>query len=402
MNATEPQIVVAGHICVDIIPAWSQTDASFASIFQPGSLNQVGPALISTGGAVSNTGIALHRLGVPVRMMGKVGPDLFGRAILDVVRSYDETLTAGMIVAPDADSSYTLVINPPGVDRIFLHCPGANNTFGAGDVDLEQVRGAKVFHFGYPPLMRRMYLDDGAELATLLRAVRALGVTTSLDMAQPDPTSEAGRVDWQRVLVNVLPHVDLFAPSLDEMLFMLDRRRYDAIQRGEDARTPDAALLQGLSQRLLELGAAVVALKLGELGLYLRTSADPARLAAGGALLSSLPASWLGRELLTPCFVVNVAGATGAGDCTIAGLLASLLHGRTIEQALLDATAVGAASVESPDATGGVPAWETVQSRLADAWDKHPLQISADDWQVDAAHQVWHSPADFRTEASRP
>ena len=124
----------------------SQTDASFASIFQPGSLNQVGPALISTGGAVSNTGIALHRLGVPVRMMGKVGPDLFGRAILDVVRSYDEALTAGMIVDPDADSSYTLVINPPGVDRIFLHCPGANNTFGANDVDLEQVRRAKVFH----------------------------------------------------------------------------------------------------------------------------------------------------------------------------------------------------------------------------------------------------------------
>ena len=84
MNATEPQIVVAGHICVDIIPAWSQTDASFASIFQPGSLNQVGPALISTGGAVSNTGIALHRLGVPVRMMGKVGPDLFGLSLIHI------------------------------------------------------------------------------------------------------------------------------------------------------------------------------------------------------------------------------------------------------------------------------------------------------------------------------
>jgi sugar/nucleoside kinase (ribokinase family) len=393
-----PQIVVAGHICVDIIPAWEQAVESFAATFKPGRLNEVGPALVSTGGAVSNTGIALHRLGVPVRMMGKVGPDLFGRAIFDVVRSYDEALIGGMIVDPDADSSYTLVINPPGVDRIFLHCPGANNTFEAADVSLDKVRGASIFHFGYPPLMRRMYLDDGAELATLLRDVRSLGITTSLDMAQPDPTSEAGRVDWRRLLEAVLPHVDIFAPSLDEMLYMLDRAHYDAIQCGEAARTPDSELLQRLSQRLLDMGAAVVALKIGELGLYLRTTADAGRFAAGGDLFSPLPDGWLGRELLTPCFIVNVTGTTGAGDCTIAGLLTSLLHGRSAEQAILDATAVGAASVESPDATGGVPTWDAVQTRLGRGWAKHPLRIDAGGWQSDPAHQVWHSPAELGME----
>ncbi|HRW49604.1 MAG TPA: carbohydrate kinase family protein, partial [Caldilinea sp.] len=187
MTRAAPQIVVAGHLCVDVIPEFEQGVSSLATLLTPGRLNKVGPALISTGGSVSNTGIALHRLGVPVRLMGKVGRDLFGGAILDVVRGYDEALTEGMIVDPAADSSYTLVINPPGVDRIFLHCPGANDTFGAADVDLDKVRGARIFHFGYPPIMRRMYLNDGDELAELLRAVRALGVTTSLDMAQPDP-----------------------------------------------------------------------------------------------------------------------------------------------------------------------------------------------------------------------
>ncbi|HAJ34594.1 MAG TPA: carbohydrate kinase family protein, partial [Chloroflexi bacterium] len=125
MSKSNPLIIVAGHICVDIIPAWPQAVESFAAVFKPGRLNEVGPALVSTGGAVSNTGIALHRLGVPVQLMGKVGPDLFGRAILDVVAGYDPALTEGMIVDPAADSSYTLVINPPGVDRIFLHNPGA-------------------------------------------------------------------------------------------------------------------------------------------------------------------------------------------------------------------------------------------------------------------------------------
>lgn len=394
MSKTNPLIIVAGHICVDIIPAWPQAVESFAAVFKPGRLNEVGPALISTGGAVSNTGIALHRLGVPVQLMGKVGPDLFGRAILDVVAGYDPALTAGMIVDPTADSSYTLVINPPGVDRIFLHNPGANRTFGAADVDLAKVRGAKVFHFGYPPIMRRMYLDDGAELATLLHAVHDLGVTTSLDMAQPDPTAEAGRVDWRRVLENALPHVDIFAPSLDETIFMLDRAHYDAIQRGEAARTPDVDLLHRLAQELLDMGAAVVALKLGELGLYLRTTNNAERLAAAGALIAPLHAGWLGRELLTPCYVANLAGTTGAGDCTIAGLLTSLLHGRPAEEAILDATAVGAASVESPDATGGVPTWEAVQARRAAGWEKHPLRINAGGWTPDPAHHLWRSPAD--------
>jgi sugar/nucleoside kinase (ribokinase family) len=399
MSNQHPSIIVAGHICVDIIPAWIQAVESFAATFKPGRLNEVGPALVSTGGAVSNTGIALHRLGVPVRLMGKVGPDLFGRAILDVVAGYDPVLTEGMIVDSTVDSSYTLVINPPGIDRIFLHNPGANRTFGAADVDLEKVRGASVFHFGYPPIMRRMYLEDGAELAALLRSVHALGVTTSLDMAQPDPLSEAGRVDWRRVLENALPHVDIFAPSLDETIYMIDRPHYDAIQRGETARTPDGELLHRLSQQLLEMGAAVVALKLGDMGLYLRTTADPARLASAGNAFAPLPPGWLGREMLTPCYMVDVAGTTGAGDCTIAGLLTSLLRGRSADQALLDATAVGAASVESPDATGGVPTWDAVQTRLSEGWAKHPLRINAGGWQADGEHHIWRSPDDAGQEA---
>lgn len=393
-----PSIVVAGHICVDIIPAWTQAVESIAAILRPGRLTEVGPALVSTGGAVSNTGIALHRLGVSVRLMGKIGPDLFGRAILDVVRSYDEALTEGMIVDPDADSSYTLVINPPGVDRIFLHCPGANNTFSAADVDLEKVRGAKIFHFGYPPIMRRMYLDEGAELAALLQAVRGLGVTTSLDMAQPDPNSEAGRIDWRKLLMRVLPHVDIFAPSLDETIYMLDRPLFDAIQRGEASHVPDLMLLRRLAEQVLDMGAAVVALKLGDLGLYLRTTGDADRIAAAGAAFTPLPAGWIGRELLTPCFVANLAGTTGSGDCTVAGLLTSLLDGRPADEAILDATAVGAASVESPDATGGVPSWEAVQARRAAGWPKHPLRINAGGWRPDPTRQVWRSPLDAKWE----
>ena len=48
------------------------------------------------------------------------------------------------------------------MDRSFLHCPGANDTFGPEDIDVERLAGVSLFHFGYPPLMRRMYSDGGA------------------------------------------------------------------------------------------------------------------------------------------------------------------------------------------------------------------------------------------------
>ena len=67
------EVVVAGHVCLDVIPVLSGPAG-----LEPGRLLEIGPAEMSTGGAVPNIGLSLHRLGVPVRLMGKVGDDLFG------------------------------------------------------------------------------------------------------------------------------------------------------------------------------------------------------------------------------------------------------------------------------------------------------------------------------------
>ena len=98
-KAAPAEAIVAGHICLDIIPAFKSRVALPQDFFVPGDLVKIGPAVVATGGAVSNTGLALHRLGVPTRLMGKVGDDLFGRAIVDIVRGVAPELAAGMIVA---------------------------------------------------------------------------------------------------------------------------------------------------------------------------------------------------------------------------------------------------------------------------------------------------------------
>jgi len=251
------EAVVAGHICLDIIPTFEARDKGLESLLSPGRLVEVGPAVTSTGGAVSNTGLALNRLGIRTKLLGKVGEDLFGTAILDIIRRHNDALGKGIVVSPGESSSYTVVISPPGMDRMFLHCPGTNDTFGLDDVDMDQLEGVQLFHFGYPPVMRRMYEDEGGELATLMERVKAHGLTTSLDMTYPDPDSEAGRVNWVAWLERVLPHVDIFLPSLDEILFMLDRHHHDTLSKtttGELASVVDTSLMSTLASRLLTMG----------------------------------------------------------------------------------------------------------------------------------------------------
>jgi len=397
MPIDSPVAVVAGHICLDIIPAFERRPDNLAELLVPGRLIEVGPAVLSTGGAVSNTGLALYRLGIPTRLLGRVGDDLFGEAILQLIRRHAPPLADGMLIARGEASSYTLVISIPGLDRMFLHCPGVNDTFSAADVPWDELAGGRLFHFGYPPIMRRFYTAGGGELEALFRAARQRGLTTSLDMAMPDPGSASGQVDWQSILARTLPHVDVFLPSLEETLYMLDRERFERLSgRGELLTQCDGVLLSDLSARLLALGAAVVGLKLGAHGLYVRTTEDDQRLRALEPAAGRRIPDWRGRELLSPCFEVEVAGTTGCGDATIAGFLAGLLHGLPPEEVMTAAVGAGACCAERPDAVSGVPAWQRLQERIDRGWRKRPIGAWGAGWQWDPVRKVAFGPTDAR------
>ncbi len=385
-------VIVAGHICLDIFPSLAGISReAFERSFVPGHLIQCGPATLATGGAVSNVGQALHRLGIPVQLMGKIGADLFGQAVRQIVEARGRGLADGLIVDPTAVTSYTVIINPPAVDRILLHYSGPNDTFSAADVRYDLTAQASLFHFGYPPIMRRMYEADGAELIELFRRVRADGVTTSLDMAFPDPAAPAGRADWAKILRGVLPYVDIFLPSVEETLFMLRRPTYEELQRryGDDLLdgiTPD--LLSGLGDELLAMGTKIVGLKLGHRGFYLRT-ADRAAMAYLGRAAPNDPAAWADLEIWTPCFRVEVVGTAGAGDATVSGFLAGLLRGLSAVEAVTAAVAVGACCVEAADTLSGIRPWEETLARVTAGWPRHTLTLDAAGWQADAEHGLW-------------
>jgi sugar/nucleoside kinase (ribokinase family) len=391
----EREAIVAGHICLDVFPTLSGGSV----VYKPGQTIEAGPVIFSTGGAVSNTGLALHKLGVSTGLMGKVGSDLFGQAILQIIESHGPGLSEGMVVAPEESSSYSIILSPPNADRMLIHAPGSNATFGADDVRYDLLEPVRLFHFGYPPLMERMYANNGDELVTIFKRIKAMGITTALDLSMPDPNSAAGRADWHAILSATLPHMDVFLPSAEEILLMLRRPLFDQLAANAHNSRPleqmGPEMFSELGQALLDMGTKIVGLKSGDRGLYLRTANAMVlqKMGRGGVANAE---NWSDRELWTPCFATQVAGTTGSGDTTIAGFLMGLLRGMAPEETLQAACAVGACNVEAVDALSGIRSWPETAERIAAGWPRLPiaLDLAEAGWHWDSTHEVWIGPAD--------
>jgi sugar/nucleoside kinase (ribokinase family) len=221
-----------------------------------------------------------------------------------------------------------------------------------------------------------------------------------MDMAMPDPTRPAGKADWPLILKRVLPYVDVFLPSAEELLYMLRRERFDELRRTVgpahmlDALTPDE--ISSLAEETLALGTKILAIKTGHRGLYLRTADHLENIGRCGPLSGN----WLGRELWAPCFRVNVVNTVGSGDSTIAGFLAGLLKGLDAVQTATSAVAVGACNVEASDSLSGVRPWEETQARIRAGWDRLDAQLDeqatggAGRWQWDNNLGIYIGPHD--------
>ncbi|MGH7145285.1 MAG: carbohydrate kinase family protein [Planctomycetota bacterium] len=347
-------IVAAGLICADLFPRFLSTrPAAVADLLVPGKLIQTEALTLATGGSVANTGIALHKLGYPALLMGTVGTDFLSAALREKLEASGAEIL--LREDPRGSTSYTIILDVPGQDRIFLHHTGSNDRFTAADLDYARLKSAAHFHFGYLPLMKRMYSRGGKEAVEMFRRVKEIGLTTSLDMTPPDPHSPAGRIDWPALLRRLLPLVDLFPPSVEELLFCLDRKRFEELRdRGADiVATLHWREIHALAEQVLKLGATFCAVKCGDRGLYFLSRAKP----APGFGLPRYPVhpTWFGRKIWSrPYDVPDFVSATGAGDCTIAALVGGLTTGQELGRTLDLAAAAGALCCTEPSATGAI------------------------------------------------
>src|SRR5690242_2964502 len=91
-------IIVADHVCTPIphLPA-------------PGELVMTDNMLLTVGGCAANAAVDLAKMEVKVGIVGRVGGDVFGRVVSDLLRDAGVD-TAHIKVSPHADTSQTLIV----------------------------------------------------------------------------------------------------------------------------------------------------------------------------------------------------------------------------------------------------------------------------------------------------
>ncbi|HZT32295.1 MAG TPA: sugar kinase [Bryobacteraceae bacterium] len=288
---------------------------------QPGELKTTSGFLMGAGGCASNTAACLRRLGRTVRVVGKVGEDLFGDFVVRELggRGID---TSGVTRSRTHQTSSTVILNVLGQDRRYLHVIGANSDFTAEDVDPAALDDARVMYVGGYPAMPGF---RPADLAALFEQARRKRLVTVLDVVIPAgfPTP----MDW---LAPVLPFTDYFLPNEDEAR---------ALTGLEDPHEQAKSLWR------YNPGGTVVITR-GERGSLTK---------CGTVVVD------------TPAFPVEAVDESGAGDAFSAGLITGVLEQWPLQEVLLFASAAGASCTRALGCIDGVFTFEQTVAFLENA-----------------------------------
>ena len=149
--------------------------------FAPYSTNEAGYPILSAnpGGAPGNFLAALARYGCKTAMIGKVGDDSFGRALIGTLQEAGID-TRGILADPKVFTTLAFVSLDASGNRDFSFArkPGADTCLTPEEVDETLIADAKIFHFGTLSLT-----DEPAAEATryAIKLAKKHGALISLD-----------------------------------------------------------------------------------------------------------------------------------------------------------------------------------------------------------------------------
>lgn len=320
-------IVVLGDLNVDImgrVRAWPK----------PGDDCLARKLEMHVGGVGANCALGLAGWGVPVRMVGRVGRDVFGEYLLEALDAREVDVRWVERTGDALTGIFYINVTPDG-ERTFFGSRGANELLATLPQLPSLIKKASAAH-----LAGHSFLNPGPERVAkqIVKAVHVRGGWVSLDVGM-----EPSRAIPRKIL-QMAGRVDILLLSLDE-----------------------AAALTGTREplkafgSLRERGAREVVLKLGKKGCLVSEG---------------------GKAVVVPSFLVRTVDSTGAGDAFVAAFLQARLRGwSTIEGALV-ANAAGAMAATVVGAGENLPGARNVTAllraqRLNATWDAVRLRVLA-------------------------
>jgi sugar/nucleoside kinase (ribokinase family) len=315
----EPRGFDEARVCGIIIPMPQSSDVLSAGIIVAdyvcapiphipgaGELVLTERILLTIGGCAANVAVDLAKMGVPASVVGRVGDDVAGRVVIDMLRQRGLDVSA-VSQSAGVDTSQTLIVNVAGQDRRFIHTFGANAEFRASDIPLDRIERCKVLYLGGYLLMANVRQD---ELVPVFAAARSAGARTVLDVVTP------GHEGYLSRLERLLPYVDVFLPNSHEAEMITGER--DPVRQAE---------------MFHRMGAGTAIVTLGGDGAVI--VGERVRVRAGA-------------------YAVDFVDGSGGGDAFDAGYVYGLLHGMGTEDCVRVASALGASCVRAVGTTTGV------------------------------------------------
>lgn len=306
--AVPPTIVVLGSLNMDLIGITPR-------LAGPGE-TVVGERFYTTpGGKGGNQAVAAARMGARVKMIGRVGEDVFGPGLIESLRGHGIDVS-GVALDPGHASGIAIILLDALRQNHIVAIYGAN--MRCDDQELLAVEAALE---GADALL--LQLETPCELS--LKAAKAAKIRGVPVIWDPAPAAAGFPSETYASL-------DFVTPNQTEA--------HDLT--GIEVTGISSA--RAAAEALLNKGAPVAVIKLGEAGVYYSTP-------SGGGHISS--------------FDVEVTDTVAAGDAFAGAFAVALGEGKGLEEALRYGTAAGALAVTRPGAQEAMPSRAEVESLLA-------------------------------------
>jgi len=252
------------------------------------------------GGKGANQAVAAARLGAAVRLIGRVGQDAFGDALLQTV-GQDGVDTSFISRDPQAASGVALITLDEAGQNTIVVASGANMRVSPEDIQ----QAAAAFEGADLLLMQLECPLEAVEAAAELAQRRGIPVVLNPAPARPLPAS-------------LLAKIDYLLPNQTEL---------QALAECE-------ANISSAAARLLNNGVRNLVVTLGEEGALLVTD---------------------NTEQKFDAYRVPVVDTVAAGDAFTAAFCVALMEGKSLPEAVQWGNAAGAIAVTRPGAQPSMP-----------------------------------------------